>query len=42
MVLLTTVKGASTVIETVFENRFMHVAELNRMGANIKTEETAR
>ncbi|HKM28482.1 MAG TPA: UDP-N-acetylglucosamine 1-carboxyvinyltransferase, partial [Anaerovoracaceae bacterium] len=23
---------------TVFENRFMHVAELNRMGANIKTD----
>ena len=38
MAFLTTVKGASTVIETVFENRFMHVAELNRMGANIKTE----
>lgn len=35
---LTTVDGASTVIETVFENRFMHVAELNRMGANIKTD----
>jgi len=38
MAFLTTVKGSSTVIETVFENRFMHVAELNRMGANIKTE----
>lgn len=38
MAFLTTVEGASTVIETVFENRFMHVAELNRMGANIKTE----
>ena len=38
MALLTVVKGSSTVIETVFENRFMHVAELNRMGANIKTE----
>ncbi len=35
---LTTVDGGSTVIETVFENRFMHVAELNRMGANIKTD----
>lgn len=35
---LTTVDGDSTVIETVFENRFMHVAELNRMGANIKTD----
>lgn len=38
MAFLTTVDGASSVIETVFENRFMHVAELNRMGANIKTE----
>ena len=37
MAFLTTVEGSSTVIETVFENRFMHVAELNRMGANIKT-----
>lgn len=38
MAFLTTVEGASQVIETVFENRFMHVAELNRMGANIRTE----
>ena len=38
MAFLTTVEGSSNVIETVFENRFMHVAELNRMGANIKTE----
>ncbi|MEG2529767.1 MAG: UDP-N-acetylglucosamine 1-carboxyvinyltransferase [Anaerovoracaceae bacterium] len=38
MTFLTTVNGVSTVVETVFENRFMHVAELNRMGANIKTE----
>ena len=38
MAFLTTVKGSSSVIETVFENRFMHVAELNRMGANIRTE----
>ncbi|SFE20733.1 UDP-N-acetylglucosamine 1-carboxyvinyltransferase [Peptostreptococcaceae bacterium pGA-8] len=38
MAFLTTVDGASAVIETVFENRFMHVAELNRMGANIKTD----
>lgn len=36
MALLSTVEGASTVIETVFENRFMHAAELSRMGANIK------
>ena len=38
MAFLTTVEGSSTVIETVFENRFMHVAELNRMGANIRTQ----
>ncbi len=38
MAFLTTVEGASTVKETVFENRFMHVAELNRMGAKIRTE----
>lgn len=38
MALLTVAKGPSVVIETVFENRFMHVAEFNRMGANIKTE----
>ena len=37
MALLTVAKGPSVVIETVFENRFMHVSEFNRMGANIKT-----
>lgn len=38
MALLTTAHGSSVVMETVFENRFMHVSELNRMGAQIKTE----
>ncbi|MCI8285642.1 MAG: UDP-N-acetylglucosamine 1-carboxyvinyltransferase [Firmicutes bacterium] len=38
MALLTTVQGKSTVIETVFENRYMHVTELNRMGAGISIE----
>lgn len=38
MALLTTVEGPSVVIETVFENRYMHIGELNRMGANIKIE----
>ena len=43
MAFLTTVKGSSIVKETVFENRFMHVAELNRMGANISVDgNTAR
>lgn len=35
MSLLTTANGASMVTETIFENRFMHVPELRRMGANI-------
>ena len=35
MALLTTASGASTINETIFENRFMHVPELMRMGANI-------
>ena len=30
--------GTSVIIETIFENRFMHVCELNRMGANIKID----
>jgi len=38
MALLTIVPGTSYVTETVFENRFMHVAELRRMGANIRIE----
>ena len=31
-------EGVGTITETVFENRFMHVLELQRMGANIKLE----
>ncbi|WFD10063.1 UDP-N-acetylglucosamine 1-carboxyvinyltransferase [Tepidibacter hydrothermalis] len=38
MALLSVSKGTGVVIETVFENRFMNVPELNRMGANIKIE----
>lgn len=38
MAFLTTVEGTSVVRETVFENRFMHVVELNRMGADISTD----
>ncbi len=30
--------GVGVITETVFENRFMHVQELQRMGANIKLE----
>lgn len=35
MALMVTAKGASMVTETIWENRFMHVPELMRMGANI-------
>ena len=35
MVLMSVAEGASMVTETIFENRFMHVPELNRMGARI-------
>ena len=35
MAYMTRVNGASMIAETIFENRFMHVPELNRMGANI-------
>ena len=35
MLLQTLVNGASSMEETVFENRFMHVPEFNRMGADI-------
>jgi UDP-N-acetylglucosamine 1-carboxyvinyltransferase len=35
MALMTTASGASMITETIFENRFMHVPELMRMGANI-------
>ena len=38
MTLLSITKGSSIITETVFENRFMHVAELVRMGANIKID----
>lgn len=38
MSLLTLAEGTSVVTETVFENRFMHVGELKRMGADIKID----
>lgn len=31
-------EGTGTIVETVFENRFMHVQEMNRMGADIQVE----
>tara|TARA_Y100001970_G_scaffold154618_1_gene189465 strand:+ start:11898 stop:13154 length:1257 start_codon:yes stop_codon:yes gene_type:complete len=36
MALMSVVKGKSQITETIFENRFMHVPELNRLGADIK------
>ena len=38
MALMTLARGQSIILETVFENRFMHTAELNRMGANITVQ----
>ncbi len=38
MALLLSIKGTSLITETVFENRFMHVDEFKRMGAQIKIE----
>ncbi len=43
MTLMTQAEGVSTIIETIFENRFQHVAELARMGADIRVDRrTAR
>jgi UDP-N-acetylglucosamine 1-carboxyvinyltransferase len=38
MALATQAEGTTTVKENIFENRFMHVGELVRMGANIKVD----
>ncbi len=38
MALMTRANGESRITETVFENRFMHVGELRRMGASIEVE----
>ena len=39
MALETIIEGKSEVIETVFENRFMHVDELRKLGADIDVED---
>lgn len=39
MALLTTVRGISTITETIFENRFMHVDEFGNMNADIALED---
>jgi len=38
MVLMSLAKGLSVISETIFENRFIHVSELRRMGANIRIQ----
>ncbi len=38
MALMTQAEGISIVVETIFENRFMHAQELARMGANIRLD----
>ena len=38
MSLMAVAKGTSVITETVFENRFLHAGELQRMGADIKTD----
>jgi UDP-N-acetylglucosamine 1-carboxyvinyltransferase len=38
MALVTQATGSAVITETIFENRFMHVPELNRMGADISID----
>jgi UDP-N-acetylglucosamine 1-carboxyvinyltransferase len=38
MALMTQASGAAAITETIFENRFMHVAELQRMGADVRVD----
>jgi UDP-N-acetylglucosamine enolpyruvyl transferase len=38
MVLMSVADGVSVITETIFENRFMHALELDRMGADIRLE----
>ena len=38
MALMTQAEGIAIVVETIFENRFMHAQELARMGANIRLD----
>jgi UDP-N-acetylglucosamine 1-carboxyvinyltransferase len=38
MALMTQASGVSTISETIFENRYMHVAELQRMGAAVRAD----
>jgi UDP-N-acetylglucosamine 1-carboxyvinyltransferase len=38
LTLMTQASGSAAITETIFENRFMHVAELQRMGANLRVD----
>ena len=38
MALLTQAEGSARVVETIFENRFMHASEMQRMGARVRVE----
>ena len=40
--MLSVARGTSIMVETVFENRYKHVGELLKMGANIKLEGVSR
>ena len=42
MALMTQAKGRAVITETIFENRFMHVSELQRMGARIQIDGRTR
>ncbi len=42
MALMTRAEGESVIRETIFENRFMHVPELGRLGADILGQRAAR
>ncbi len=42
MALMTQANGRSEITETIFENRFMHASELQRMGARIQIEVMTR
>ena len=41
MVMMTLARGLSVISETIFENRFIHISELQRMGAEIRIEGNA-
>jgi UDP-N-acetylglucosamine 1-carboxyvinyltransferase len=38
MALLTVADGASTIVDTIYQDRFTHVAELHRLGADVRVE----